>query len=128
MTPEKRTKLYLTMAHCGGLAVVGLILARWLEWPDFVEGLFVGLMMIPLLVILVRRLRDEYLDSLWSAGTSWAFMIVVAWFLFAPFLEGLTDGVAGFPSHQDWPVGAIGIAAIAAFFSGFHLKWIKSLT
>ncbi|MFM5907286.1 MAG: hypothetical protein ACKOPO_06845 [Novosphingobium sp.] len=122
---QKRTRTYLAMAHLGGIAVIGLAAAWALDWPDFLKGLMVGMLMIPLIVIPLRRMRDEYVDSLWRAGTAWAFVAVVASFLFAPFAEGVVDGFTGASPHQDWPASGTGYLAILAFFAGFHVKWLR---
>ncbi|WP_296676255.1 hypothetical protein [Novosphingobium sp.] len=126
MTPEKRTAIYLNMAHMGFFASLGFAAANALHWPDFVKGLTVGLLLLPLVIAPLRRMRDEYIDSLWRAGTAWAFVAVIASFLFAPFLEGFYDGLAAAPSHQNIPVEAAGYAAILAFFIGFHVEWLRA--
>lgn len=126
MTLEKRTTTYMTMAHLGLLAALGFGAARLLDWPDFVQGLMIGMLLLPLVVLPLRGMRDEYIDSLWRAGTSWAFIAVVASFLFAPFLEGVYDGLTGAPNQQAIPVAAAGYAAIVAFFVGFHAKWLAA--
>lgn len=126
MTPEKRTSIYLTMAHLGFAASIGFAAAQVLHWPDFVKGLMVGMLLLPLGIAPLRRMRDEYIDSLWRSGTAWAFVAVVASFLFGPFLEGAYDGFTGAPPHQTIPVEAAGYAAILAFFIGFHIEWLRA--
>ena len=126
MTPEKRTRIYLTMAHVGALASLGFLAAHLLHWPDFVKGLMVGMLLLPLVIAPLRRMRDEYIDSLWRAGTAWAFVAVVASFLFGPFLAGAYDGVIGLPAQQGIPVEAAGYCAILAFFIGFHVEWMRA--
>ena len=126
MTPEKRTRIYLTMASTGFLASLGFAAAHLLGWPDFVKGLMVGMLLLPLAIAPLRRMRDEYIDSLWRAGTSWAFVAVVASFLFGPFLEGAYDGFTGAQARPDIPFEAAGYAAILAFFVGFHVEWLRA--
>ena len=127
MTPAKRTSLYLTAAHLGAIGALEQVTAQALNWPDFLKGLGVGMMIIPLIVLLLRGLRDEYIESLWRAGTSWAFVAVVASFLLAPFVEGVFDGYTGAPPAQDWPAQATGMIAILAFFAGFHVQWLRGM-
>jgi hypothetical protein len=127
MTPEKRTQLYLTQAHVGGVATIAVVLSFALGAPDFIKGLSIGIMIIPLFVMLIRRLRDEYIETLWQAGTSLAFAAMVFGFLGLPALEGFYDGLAGNPSSQDIPAAATGFAAIAAFYIGFHYRWLRGL-
>ncbi len=126
MTAEKRTRLYLTAAHLGAVGAIIIVAAQILDFRDFIKGLGIGMTVAPLAVLLVRRLRDEYIDSLWRAGTSWAFVAVVVSFLFAPFIQRFVDGLLGSARYQEWPVEAAGLIAILAFFTGFYLKWLRS--
>lgn len=128
MTRERRTKIYLVMAHLGALATLGVMLSYALGLPDFVKGFTIGLMVVPLAVVLIRRLRDEYIETLWQAGTSLAFAALVVGYLLLPFLEGLYDGFTGNPSGQDIPAHFAGFAAIAAFYTGFHIRWVRGLS
>jgi glucan phosphoethanolaminetransferase (alkaline phosphatase superfamily) len=127
MTPDKRTQLYLTAAHMGAIGTLVQVGAKMFEWHDFIAGVGVGIMLVALVVLLLQRLRDEYIEGLWRTGTSWAFVSVVVCFLFAPFLEGLVDGFLGSAKHQDWPIESVGLLAILAFFTGFHFKWLRGL-
>lgn len=122
MTPERRTTLYLTMANLCTAAIVLHIAARAFDWPDFVKGLPIGMLLIGLAMLLRRKLRDEYIESLWNAGTSLAFAALVFGFVFAPFLEGLFDGFQGVPRSFDAPISLAPAFAILAFFIGFHWK------
>lgn len=125
MTAEKRTKLYLTQAHIGALAVVGVMLSYSLDLPDFIKGLSIGVMVVPLGVMLIRRFRDEYIETLWQAGTSLAFAALVFGFLALPFLEAFYDGLTGNPSGRDIPAEFAAFLAIAAFYIGFHYRWLR---
>ncbi len=127
MTTEKRTKLYLTQAHVGALATIGVMVSYALALPDFVKGVSVGLMVVPLGVMLISRLRDEYIETLWQAGTSLAFAVLVIGYLMLPLLEGVYDGFTGNPSGQDIPAHFAGFAAIVAFYTGFHIRWLRGL-
>ncbi len=127
MTAEKRTKLYLTQAHLGAAATVGVALAFAMGLPDFVKGLTIGLMVVPLAVMLFRRFRDEYIETLWNAGTSLAFAVLVIGYLLLPFLQGFYDGFSGTPSRQAIPAHLAGFATICAFYVGFHVRWLRGL-
>ena len=125
MKPEKRTSLYMTAAHMGAIATPFLLVAIILRWSDAVQGFFVGILVVSLTLLLWRRLRDEYIEQLWNAGTSWAFAVLVLWFLFLPFSQHLLSGHVLDPrpaAPTDWA----GTTAIFAFFVGFHLKWLRS--
>jgi hypothetical protein len=127
MNAEKRTKLYLTQAHIGALATIGVLLSFSLALPDFVKGLSVGLMVIPLFVMLISRFRDEYIETLWQAGTSLAFAAMVFGFLVLPFAEGIYDGSTGNHKGQDIPAEVATLAAIIAFYAGFHIRLLRGL-
>lgn len=127
MTLEDRTRTYLIMAHFGALATVCVLLSFGLDLPDFVKGLSIGMMVVPLVVMHVRRWRDEYIDTLWQAGTSLAFAAVVVGFLVLPFAEGIYDGFTGSPADRGIPAEATLFAGILAFYGGFHLRWLRGL-
>lgn len=127
MTPAKRTQLYLTQAHVGGIATISVLLSYGIGLPDFVRGLSIGLMIVPLVVMLIRRFRDEYIETLWQAGTSFAFAAVVLSFLVLPFAEGFYDGFIGNARGHDIPAASAGFAAIVAFYIGLHIRWLRGL-
>lgn len=127
MTLEDRTRIYLIMAHLGGLATVGVFVAYGFALPDFVKGVTIGVMVVPLAVMLIRRFRDEYIETLWQSGTSLAFAAVVIVFLALPFLEGVYDGFVGNANGRDIPAEAAGFSAIVAFYTGFHFSWLRGL-
>ena len=47
---------------------------------------------LSLIVMFATRNADEYVSSIWRAGTSVAFVVTVSFMLFAPALEGFVDG------------------------------------
>ena len=127
MTPAKRTSMYLTAAVMGLAGTVTAIAATAFDLPDFIKGFAVGILLVALVLLLRRRLRDEYIEQLWNAGTSWAFAAVVLAYLFTPFAEGLFDGISGNEAQQDLAVLEwIGPLALLAFFAGFHIKWLRT--
>lgn len=126
MKPEKRTSLYMTAAHMGAIGTPLLLVAIVLHWPDFAQGFFIGILLVSLTLLLWRRLRDEYIEQLWNAGTSWAFAVIVLWFLFLPFSQHLLGGHALVAPQSPVPTDWAGTSAILAFFVGFHLKWLRS--
>ena len=126
MTPDKRTRMYLTAAVMGLVATLLMIASLVFDWPDFVAGLSIGLLLVSLITLLRRRLRDEYIELLWNAGTSWAFAAVVLLFLISPFAEGFVDGLSGAMRDPAITAAFIGPAALLAFFVGFHVKWLRT--
>ncbi len=127
MAAEKRTKLYLTQAHVGALATIAVALAFSFGANDFFKGLSIGIMIIPLGVMFIHRFRDEYIETLWHAGTSLAFAAMVFVFLVLPFLEAFYDGFTGNESGRDIPAELAGFLAIVAFYVGFHIRWLRGL-
>lgn len=126
MTVEKRTKMYLLAADMGSLAIVGVLVAAALHWPDIVRGFFVGVLLVVVLALFWRQGRDEYLEQMWNRGTSAAFMAVVAWFLFGPIIEGVIDGFSGTDAQLDLPQTGAAIFAIGGFYLGFQIARIRS--
>ena len=125
MTPDKKTKMYLTAAAMGGIASVLLLCATAFGWRDFLQGAFVGMLLVSLLLLLVRSLRDEYIEGLWRAGTSAAFIALVLCFVFAPFFEGLYAGLTDAVREEHRPEGFVPMVAILCFFAAFHWKWLR---
>ena len=122
---DTRARIYLTCAHMGAIATALLIVASIAPLPDFDRGLSVGVLLVSLIVLLVRRRVDEYIDGLWASGASFAFVAMVVWFLFAPFLSGIVDDLLRQVSGPtDFARGG-GLVAITAFFAGFHCKWLR---
>jgi hypothetical protein len=126
MTPDKRAQLYMVGAHMGAVATLLLIPARLLNWPDFVIGVCTGVLLVSVILVMRRRLRDEYVESLWQSGTTLSFVVTIIWFLFAPFGEGMMDGMMQADARQDFPGSDAALVAVAAFFIGFHVKWLRS--
>ena len=127
MTPEKRTKMYLTSAVMWFAGTVVAIAGDMFALPDYLRGFAFGILLVALALLLLRRMRDEYIEQLWNAGVSLAFVAVVLAYLFAPFLEGLFDGLSAAAPRQDFvSSGWIGPLALLAFFVGFHVKWLRS--
>lgn len=125
MTAEKRAELYMVSAHMGTIALVGLLAAVLFEWPDLVRGLFVGVLLVGVVPLFWRRLRDEYIEGLWNRGTSFAFVAVILWFLLAPFAEGVFDGLVGNERGLDLPQTGAAIFALAGFYTGFQLERLR---
>ena len=126
MRYEKRAALVMTAAYLGAAATVLLAAATVLEWPDLVKGFAVGILIVSLVVLLRRKLRDEYFEGLWSAGASLAFVAVVVWTFFMPLTEGIFDGLLARPAYREWPETWAGFVCLIGFFTGFHLKRLRS--
>lgn len=116
---DRRASMYIAAAYWGTIGTILFIAGETLMLPDFLRGVALGLMLGSLVLLFVRRLRDEYFERLWNVGTSWAFATCVALFLAAPFVaKALGDSpVAAF---RDYPGGWIGPLSILAFFAGFN--------
>lgn len=124
MSAERRATLYMAMAWMGAIAIVLFWLARLLEWPDFLKGLPIGMLLVSLFMLLRRKMRDEYIQRLWVAGTSLAFAVMVLMFLITPFFENAVHGVRGAAGARDLPDVAAPLALLA-FFAGFLATWAK---
>ena len=60
-----------------------------------------------------------------SAGASAGFLGAIGWLLFAPFVEGVIDGIRGDEAAQDLPAAAASIVALACFALAFNLKRLR---
>lgn len=119
ISTERKTDLYLAASWIGAAASVLHIIALALDWPDFVKGLGIGILLVALVTLLLRKLRDEYIERLWAAGTSAAFAVVVILFLAKPFVDGAFGFLTGAPYALD-VAGMTAPLALLAFFAGFH--------
>lgn len=120
---DKRAAMYIAAAYWGALGTILFIAGETLVLPDFLRGVALGLMLGSLVLLFVRRLRDEYFERLWNVGTSWAFAACVALFLAAPFVARAV-GDSPVAAFQSYPGAWIGPLSILAFFAGFHwARW-----
>lgn len=114
-----RASIYMAAANMGAGGTVLFFVGELVELPDFLRGLSIGVMLAALALLFLRKLRDEYFERLWNAGTSWAFGACVALFLAAPFVAKAL-GESPVAAFLTYPGGWLGPLAILAFFAGFH--------
>jgi hypothetical protein len=126
-TAETRSNLFFAMVHAGALAAALLLITLTFDLPDFVDGLPQGMLLVSLAVIMLRRLRDEYVEELWRAGTRTAFIAIVVACLVLPLAAGLTGRLAGVPSDPrlftitiQWPLAV----ALLGFYGGFYARML----
>ena len=125
MTATSTATRYLKAAHIGAVATVLAIATVIFDLPDFLRGLSVGLLLVSLVVLLTRWGRDEYITGLWHTGASMAFVAVVVWSFFGPFVEGFLHGIRGVAPGSSISMEMSGLVAVAAFFAAFHVKWLR---
>lgn len=121
---------YMRSAEAGLLASVAFALSAVELLVPLVGVLSAIALCLSLAVVCQTRLRDEYLDRLWAAGTVCAFAtalaVTIGSYLFGGGLNLLAD-LAGVP-HDDFTKMpglsglAVGSVVIFGFFLGFHLK------
>ena len=116
---ESRAAMYMSAAYLGAAGTALFIVGETARLPDFVRGLAIGVMLGSLVLLLIRKLRDEYFERLWNAGTSWAFATCVVLFLAAPFVARML-GDSPVAAFKEYPGAWIGPLSILAFFAGFH--------
>lgn len=129
MTPDRResaARIVLTASYLGAFGTALLTAALLLRMPDFIRGLGVGLVVASLSVLLLRGLRDEYLQQLWSAGASWAFVTIVIWATAAPLYLDTFVGNRNIIWTPDLSGIWTFIIALTAFFAGFHWTRVRS--
>lgn len=126
MTPEKRAHLVLMAAYMGAIGTALMAMALALHWPGFIRGLGAGILMASLVILLWRKLRDEYFEGLWFAGASWAFVAVIGWTTIVPMYLGTFEGREGTAWMADISSNWTMIVALGAFFAGFHFRRLRA--
>lgn len=123
---KNRAPLNLTMGWVGLVAVTGLVATSAFEAGIAARAIVVVALLVSLATMFATRKSDEYTLGLWSSGANAAFAVIILWFLFAPFLEGVYDGFMqaheGAEAVQDFPTEGGSIAGIFAFFVVFNIK------
>lgn len=106
--------------------MVALGLAYALDFPDFVKGFAVGMLVVLVLVLFWSKLRDEYIQRLWNVGTAAAFIVTLGLTLLADIVTGFASATLDTPTGTPG-IGAfnVGLAALAAFYVGFHVAMVK---
>lgn len=118
--------MYLNVAHTGAALMVALGLAYALDVPDFFKGFIVGMLVVLVLVLFRSKLRDEYIERLWNAGTATAFTVTLGLTVLVDFVRGLADPILDTPTGMPGiDAFNIGLAALAAFYVGFHVAMLK---
>lgn len=75
------------------------------------------IMFIAIIVMFATRNADEYVAAIWRSGTSVAFVLTAAVVVFAPFFEGMYDGLMGnHRSHEIDLSTDVGLVVIGSFF------------
>lgn len=123
---ERRAAAYMMAGHMGAAGTALFFAGQAFSLPDFIQGFAIGIMLASLTVLLLRKLRDEYVQQLWNRGVSWAFVAVVVLFLAAPFVAKIT-GQESATAFDVLLGGWIAPIAIAAFFAGFYWEWLRDL-
>ena len=122
---ERRYALFLTMVHLGAVATLLLIATLAFDLPSFVDGLPLGMLLVAIGVIMVRKLRDDYVEQLWKAGTASAFVAVNICFLVAPLTYGVLDDlIGGGVAWREYgiPVQLPAAVALIGFYAGFYWR------
>ncbi len=125
-TRKNRAPLNLLMGAVGLAAIIALLLAAALDAATYLVVPIVLLLLASLLIMFLTRRSDEYTLGLWSSGANAAFLVIVAFALFAPFIEGVYDGFVGAHEEtggeQDFPAEVASYGAILAFYIVFNIK------
>ncbi|GAB5347616.1 hypothetical protein [Alteriqipengyuania sp. 357] len=85
---------------------------------------FVGLVVLlpAIIVMFATRKADEYVASLWAAGANTAFLVGVAYLVFAPFTVGFYGGLTGNEEAATFPAEYASAVVLGAFFLGYFIK------
>ncbi len=126
MSNALKAQMYLKIAHAGAALMVALGVAYAIDLPDFVKGLIVGMLFVLVMLLFWSKLRDEYIERLWNAGTATAFIVTLCMTLLADIIRGFASPMLDTPTGTPG-IGAfnVGLAALAAFYIGFHVAMVK---
>lgn len=123
--PACKAQAYLYIAHVGAAALVALVLAIWFGAPDFVQGFLVGMLLVLVAALFRSKMRDEYIERLWNAGTAAAFIVTLLMTVGADLVLGFADDKADVFTRSAFTSPQIGLAALAAFYLAFHLAMLR---
>ena len=138
---QEATNRYLRLANTGTVAAVIVAAAALsgVEGPKETIGsgakaVVAGIVLTAAMIMIVilpflfkKKLRDEYLQGLWNAGTSAGFITGVAFEIIGGLIVGATRGANG-GSDTDFTHWLRGLhdesltVAILAFFIAFQIK------
>lgn len=123
--PAYKAQAYLWIAHVGAAALVALGLCLYFGAPDFVQGFLVGMLLVLVAALFRSKMRDEYIERLWNAGTAAAFIVTLLMTVGADLVVGFADDKADVFTHSAFTSPQIGLAALAAFYLTFHLAMLR---
>lgn len=121
-TSEFGPQKYLYTAHAGALVLLAALAAFWFGAPDFFKGLPVGVLLGIVVILFRSKLRDEYIERLWNAGTAAAFLTALASTVGLELVRGFADpniDVLASPPLLD--ATTVGVLSLTAFFTAFHV-------
>ena len=126
MSNSQKAQKYLIAAHAGAFLLIAVLLTAWFGAPDFVQGLVVGMLLAIVVLLFLSRLRDEYIERLWNAGTAAALLATLFSTLVVELVRGFADDqVDVFETAPLFSTTSVGVIALAAFFIGFHFKLLR---
>ncbi len=119
---QKQVRTHNIATAVALLAVVAIFAANLLD-NEFVAELGILLILIMFASILVMyrtRAADEYIASVWRAGTSLAFVFTAAILLVTPLVSGFYAGYMGAHTGTEYATGEANgfLTVIASFFVG----------
>ena len=126
MTQALPGQKYLYAAHAGALLLAAAVAAPALGAPDFFQGLPVGMLLAILVILFSRKLRDEYIERLWNAGTAAALFATLMASIGVELARGFADESRDlFEAAPLFDTVDVGLIALAAFFVGFHYALLR---
>lgn len=126
MSNSQKAQKYLMAAHAGAFLLAASLVATAIGAPDFVQGMFVGMLLAIVVLLFISKLRDEYVERLWNAGTAAALLATLFFTLGVELVRGFVDQRKDLLETAPlFPTASIGVIALAAFFIGFHFKLLR---
>lgn len=125
-SPALKAQTYLWVAHAGAVALIALGLCLYFGAPDFAQGFLVGMLLVLVAVLFRSKMRDEYIERLWNAGTAAAFITTLLMTVGADLVIGFADDKADVFTRSAFTSPQVGLGALAAFYITFHLAMLRN--
>lgn len=116
-----KAQKYLMLAHFGAAMLAGLVAAFTFNAPDFIKGFFVGCLLVLVTALFRSKMRDEYIERLWNAGTAAAFFTALAMTVGGDLVVGYANPKAEVFTISAFTTAQIGLGVLIAFYLTFHL-------
>ena len=126
---DTAVRTYLLVADITALVTLIFVTVWIWQPPEEIGFILIPIHFAGLLFLFLRGFRDEYLQSLWYAGASFAFGFTVLYGIVGTFFQGILDMMAedgliavGPDFFNDFNLRYFTTLIVAFFFVGFNIR------